>query len=281
MHRIWFLITCLVASACGPTADGAGEGPDGASTEKSGPYIVDMRQVDYAYAMPREIPSGWITFRAPNLGEEHHVGVFLRLPEGVTRRDWHAALAALHETGTGPEWWDELEDAGGTGVVAPGLTAQTTMWMEPGLYGVLCGVIAPDGTSHWAHGMQTTFEVTEEKSGAPEPTATVRLSLGSDGFQQEGTVTAGTHTVAVYFAEQPELTHDVHVARLGSDGTLEMAVDLMEHPIEPFPFDFIGGAEQAPEGRTDYFTATFEPGRYAFVCHQHASAGMVHEFTVE
>jgi plastocyanin len=281
MHRNWFLIASLVASACGPTADSAGEGSDVSLAEMTGPYIVDIRQVDYAYSMPAEIPSGWITFRAPNHGEEHHVAVFLRLPEGVTRRDWHEALAALHETGTQAEWWDELEDAGGTGAVAPGLTAETTIWMEPGLYGVLCGVIAPDGTSHWAHGMQTTFEVTEEKSGAPEPNATVRLSLGSDGFQQEGTVTAGTHTVAVYFAEQPELTHDVHVARLGPGQTIQMAVDLMARPIEPFPLTFVGGAEQGPQGRTDYFTVTFEPGRYAWTCHLHASAGMVQEFTVE
>lgn len=252
-----------------------------AAVDVSGPYFVDIQQVDYAFSMPAEIPSGWITFRAPNHGKEHHVAVFLRLPETVTRSDWQEGLAALQATGTTPEWWDQLGDAGGTGAVAPGRTAQTTIRMEPGLYGVLCGVIAPDGTSHWAHGMQTTFEVTEEQSGAPEPKATVRLSLGGGGFEQEGVVTAGTHTVAVHFAEQPEATHDVHVARLGPNDTIEMAVDLMANPIEPFPLDFIGGAEQGPEGRTDYFTATFEHGRYAWVCHMHASAGMIREFTVE
>jgi len=277
MHRIGFLVACLAAVACGPPADQAVEGSD----VSSGPYIVEIRQMDYAFAMPATIPSGWITFRAPNDGKEHHVAVFLRLPEGVTPREWYDALAVLHQTGNRPSWWDQLEDAGGTGAVAPGLTAETTMWMEPGMYGVLCGVIAPDSTSHWGHGMQATFEVTEETSGAPEPEATVRLSLSDDGFQQEGVVTAGAHTVAVHFAEQGELTHDVHVARLGPDGTVQMAVDLMAHPIEPFPFPFVGGAEQGPQGRTDYFTVTFEPGRYAWVCHLHASAGMVREFTVE
>ncbi len=274
---IAFLLACAAVGACGGAADGDGSDVSGTS----GPYVVEIRQVDYAYSMPPQIPSGWITFRAPNQGREHHVAVFLRLPEGVSRREWHEALEALHAAGSQPQWWDELEDAGGTGAVAPGLAAETTIWMEPGLYGVLCGVIAPDGTSHWAHGMQTTFEVTEETSGALEPNATVRLTLGSDGLQQEGTITAGTHTVAVYFAEQPERAHDVHVARLGTEGTVDMAVALMARPIEPFPFRFIGGAEQGPEGRTDYFTATFEPGRYAWVCHMHAADGMVEEFTVE
>ena len=129
--------------------------------------------------------------------------------------------------------------------------------------------------------MQASFEVTEDASGAPEPEASIRLSLGAEGFQQEGVVTAGTHTVAVHFAEQPERTHDVHVARLGEDGTVEMVVDVMQDPTEPFPFEFIGGAEQGPEGRTDYFTVTFEPGRYAWACHMHAADGMVEEFTVE
>lgn len=281
--RACLLLACLAVSAC----EGNSENADEASaevadaSEVSGPYFVDIHQADYAFSMPAQIPSGWITFRAPNHGEEHHVAVFLRLPEGVSRTDWHEGLAALNGTGDLPAWWDQLGDAGGTGAVAPGLTAQTTINMEPGLYGVLCGVIAPDGTSHWAHGMQASFEVTEEPSGAPEPEATIRLSLGADGFQQEGVVTAGAHTVAVHFAEQPEAAHDVHVARLGPDGTIDMVVDVMENPIEPFPFEFIGGAEQGPEGRTDYFTATFEPGRYAWSCHMHASDGMVQEFTVE
>lgn len=281
------LSATTVAFACGSDggrAGGAGgeaEVAEGmASTARSGAYVVDIQMTDYAFAMPREIPSGWITFRAPNHGREHHVAVFLRLPEGVTQSDWRDGLRELHATGTPPEWWDRLEDAGGTGAIAPGLTSQNTIPMEPGLYGVLCGVIAPDGTSHWGHGMRTTFEVTEEPSGAPEPEATVRLSLGADGIRQDGVVTAGTHTIAVHFAEQPEATHDVHVVRLGPDGTVERAVELMEHPIEPFPFVFIGGAEQGPEGRTDYFTATFEPGRYAWICHLHAADGMVREFTV-
>lgn len=270
-----------MVGACGGSSGSGESAADGADSRTQGPYFVDIYQAEYAFSMPAQIPSGWITFRAPNRGSEHHVAVFLRLPEGVARADWQEALAALRETGTPPEWWDRLGDAGGTGAVAPGLTAQTTINMEPGLYGVLCGVIAPDGVSHWAHGMHATFEVTEERSGAPEPEATVRLTLGPDGFRQEGVVTAGTHTVAVHFAEQPEATHDVHVARLGPEGTVEMAVDLMAHPIEPFPFDFIGGVEQGPKGRTDYFTATFEPGRYAWVCHMHAADGMVQEFTVE
>lgn len=281
--RLCLLLACLAVGACERDFDDAGDAsaevPD--VSEVSGPYVVDIYQADYAFSMPSQIPSGWITFRAQNRGKEHHVAVFLRLPEGVSRTDWHEGLAALDATGELPAWWDQLGDAGGTGAVAAGLTAQTTINMEPGLYGVLCGVIAPDGTSHWAHGMQASFEVTEERSGAPEPKATIRLTLGADGFQQEGVVTAGTHTVAVYFAEQPEATHDVHVARLGPEGTVEMVVDVMENPIEPFPFEFIGGAEQGPEGRTDYFTATFEPGRYAWACHLHASDGMVREFTVE
>lgn len=275
--RLVLALSLVIATAC--TRDREAE-PGSSPAEAGTPYVVDILQVDYAYRMPAEIPSGWVTFRAPNHGAEHHVAVFLKLPQGVTQADWNAAMANPTEASLA-EWWERMADAGGTGAVAPGLTAETTMYMEPGLYGVLCGVIAPDGTSHWVHGMHTTFVVTDEPSGAPEPTADIRLTLGENGFEQEGTVRAGTHTVAVYFANQPAQTHDVHVARLEDGETLEAAIALMGRPIEPFPMRFVGGAEQGPEGRTDYFTVTFEPGRYAWVCHLHASAGMAREFVVE
>lgn len=275
--RLVLALSLVIATACARDREAE---PGSSPAEEGTPYVVDILQVDYAYGMPAEIPSGWVTFRAPNQGAEHHVAVFLKLPQGVTQADWNAAMANPTEASLA-EWWGRMGDAGGTGAVAPGLTAETTMYMEPGLYGVLCGVIAPDGTSHWVHGMHATFVVTDEPSGAPEPTADIRLTLGENGFEQEGTVRAGTHTVAVYFANQPEQTHDVHVARLEDGETLEAAIALMERPIEPFPMRFVGGAEQGPEGRTDYFTVTFKPGRYAWVCHFHASSGMAQEFVVE
>ena len=46
-------------------------------------------------------------------------------------------------------------------------------------------------------------------------------------------------------------------------------------------FFFIGGAEDMPEGYTAYFTADFEPGRYALWCHYNSGDGMVQEFSVE
>lgn len=277
--RRYLTLSLLSVAAC---TQGAPEGdPSVAAVAPAAPYVVEIQQADFAYGMPSEIPSGWITFRAPNQGEEHHVAVFLKLPEGVTRADWYEAMADP-ETAASAAWWGELEDAGGTGVVAPGETAETIMKMEPGLYGVLCGVIAADGTSHWAHGMHTTFEVTTKESGASEPMADVRLTLGENGFEQEGVVAVGRQVVAVHFADQPDgATHDVHVARLEDGQTLESVVQLMDRPIEPFPVNFVGGAEQAPEGRTDYFVIDFEPGRYAWTCHLHASNGMAQEFTVE
>jgi plastocyanin len=277
--RGYLPLSLLLVTAC--TQGATEEDPSVAAVETAAPFIVEIQQADFAYGMPSEIPSGWITFRAPNLGKEHHVAVFLRLPEGVTRADWYEAMADP-QTARNRDWWGGLEDAGGTGVVAPGETAETIMKMEPGLYGVLCGVIAADGTSHWVHGMHTTFEVTSEQSGASEPVADIRLSLGENGLEQEGVVAAGRQVVAVHFADQPEgATHDVHVARLEAGQTLEAAIQLMDRPIEPFPMNFVGGAEQAPEGRTDYFVIDFEPGRYAWVCHLHASNGMAQEFIVE
>ena len=81
--------------------------------------------------------------------------------------------------------------------------------------------------------------------------------------------------------EQPDPTHDVHVVRFEGDQTVEQVVEVMRLPNEPFAVNFVGGVEQLPAGTTGYFTIEFEPGRYAWACHMHAEAGMVHEFTVE
>jgi len=107
------------------------------------------------------------------------------------------------------------------------------------------------------------------------------MTLRSLEFEMDGVITPGRHTIRVVFEHQPEgKPHDVHVARLGPNQTLEDFATSME-TLDLTDVYFIGGAEDMPEGYTAYFTADFEPGRYAFWCHYHSPSGMVQEFTVE
>ena len=245
-------------------------------------HVVEYAALDFVFAGPSEIPSGWTTFRMPNRGEEHHVMILIQLPEGVSYADYHAATLEGTATGNTPDWWDDRVIMGGPAALAPGLTGETTVKLDPGEYAMVCPVPTADGTPHSSLGMMRPLTVTEEESGAPEPEADITMTLRSLEFELDGVITPGRHTIRVRFEHQPEgKPHDVHVARLGPDMTLEDFAKSMQGDIEFGDFYFIGGAEDMPEGYTAYFTADFEPGRYAFWCNFHSGDGMVQEFRVE
>ena len=249
---------------------------------EAGQYVAEYAALDYVFAGPSEIPSGWITFRMPNQGEEHHVMILIKLPEGVSYTDYYESNQRRLENGETPEWWSEQVVMGGPAALGPGLVGETTVKLDPGEYAMICPVPTADGTLHRDLGMMRPLTVTEEEFGAPEPTADITMTLRSLEFELDKVITPGRHTIGVRFENQPVgKPHDVHVARLGEDQTIEDFAASMQGDIEFGDFFFIGGAEDMPEGHTAYFTADFEPGRYAFWCHGHSADGMVQEFTVE
>ena len=245
---------------------------------EAGPHVVEFAALDFAFAGPSQIPSGWTTFRMPNRGEEHHVMILVQLPEGVSYADFYAAY---NQSTARPDWWDKQVIMGGPAALAPGLTGETTVKLDAGEYAMVCPVPTADGTQHSALGMMRPLTVTEEDFGAPEPEADITMTLRGLEFEMDGVITPGRHTIRVVFEHQPEgKPHDVHVARLGPNQTLEDFATSME-TLDLTDVYFIGGAEDMPEGHTAYFTADFEPGRYAFWCHFHSPDGMVQEFRVE
>lgn len=250
--------------------------------------VVEYAALDYVFAGPSEIPSGWTTFRMPNQGKEHHVMILIQLPEGVSYAEFNTATGQRTTTGETPDWWDDRVIMGGPAALAPGLVGETTVKLDPGEYAMVCPVQTADGTSHSTLGMMRSLTVTEEASGAPEPETDITMTLRSLEFEMDGVISPGRHTIRVRFEDQPEgKPHDIHVARLGPNQTIEGFATAMETPsttldtLDVSDFYFIGGAEDMPEGYTAYFTADFEPGRYAFWCHGHSGDGMVQEFRVE
>ena len=280
----------MMFAACGNSGEKTSESHHGAMSSMShepgnshenmeaGPHVVEFAALDFVFAGPPEIPSGWTTFRMPNRGEEHHVMILVQLPEGVSYADFYAAY---NQRSARPDWWDDQVIMGGPAALAPGLTGETTVKLDPGEYAMVCPVPTADGTLHSTLGMMRPLTVTEEDSGAPEPEADITMTLRGLEFEMDGVITPGRHTIRVVFEHQPEgKPHDVHVARLGPNQTLEDFATSME-TLDLTDVYFIGGAEDMPEGYTAYFTADFEPGRYAFWCHYHSEDGMVQEFTVE
>ena len=282
----------LMLTACANSGDeNSMESPDGGNMSMAqeeghspdGRHVVEYAALDYVFAGPSEIPSGWTTFRMPNQGEEHHVMILIELPEGVSYSEYNAAREQRATSGESPDWWGEQVVMGGPAALAPGMTGETTVNLDPGEYAMVCPVQTADGTQHSELGMMRPLTVTEEESGAPEPETDITMTLSGLEFDMDGVITEGRHTIRVRFENQPEgKPHDVHVARLGANQTVEDFATAMESlDLTGSDFYFIGGAEDMPEGYTAYFTADFEPGRYAFWCHYHSGDGMVEEFRVE
>lgn len=284
--------------------------PDPMPEAYEGANVVTVVAEDYAFDAPEAIPSGWTTFRLENAGAETHFLLVTRLPDDRTLEDyetdvgapinevWYGMrdggmdkMAALEALGPAlPEWYlTGAEIVGGPGMVVPGGVSMATMELEPGTYVLECFIKTAEGEFHWMEGMIREIEVTEERSPAVPPEASVQLTLSLDGIAMEGQPTAGSNTVALTFAAQPEVGfgNDVHVVRLQDGMTAESLVPWMdafnvEGLMNPAPAPFVGGSHERVAGRTVYFTVDLLPGEYAWITENTDLAGGIYEtFTVQ
>lgn len=271
------------------------------------PHVVEVTAEDYAFSAPAAIPSGWTTIRFANAGEEPHMVLVSRLPEGKTVDDYEAemsvpfseawysvrdgratadeALATLF--GALPEWFPLVQFVGGPGLVAPGRASEVTMNLAPGDYVLECYVKTEAGEIHYMDGMVRPITVLDTPSGALPPAADVRITLSNAGMAVDGDLTRGRRTIAVHAAQNPEVGfgHSLHLARLEPGTDVAEVVrwmnwfelDGLRHPA---PARFVGGVHPMPTGHTAYFTADLEPGRYLAVSEATGAQGVLREFTV-
>jgi hypothetical protein len=269
--------------------------------------VVDIIAEDYALSAPAEIPSGWTTFRFRNEGKEPHFVLISRLPAGITIEDyqtdlstefvraWYAvrdgemdeeeAMARLF--GNLPDWFAGLDFLGGPGLIAPGLSSETTLNLEPGNYVLECYMKTEDGEFHYMEGMIRPIRITETRSAAAPPEADIRITLSNFTMDIEGDLRPGRHVVEVHIAENPEqgFGHNVHVARMSPTMEVSEVVRWMnafelDGLSSPGPVTFIGGAQIMPAGHTAYFTLDLEPGSYLFVSEYTGNMGVLKEVTV-
>ncbi|MFB6240593.1 MAG: hypothetical protein ABEJ46_03365 [Gemmatimonadota bacterium] len=268
-----------------------------------------MTAKDFGFEMPKEIASGWTTFRFTNTGEQEHFVYVYRLPTSVSYnqfqqeamtafgRVWnrYASGETTREEAMGefaeelPGWFmTDLTPAGGVALTEPGETAESTVRLTPGTYVVECYVKTPKGTWHTERGMQRKMVVTNEDNGAPAPEADTEITLSSYRIEMSEPLSAGRQTIAVRTTDRPEgfMAHDLNLFRLEAEETVEEIVAWMDWMDldqfrAPAPAYSLGGVEHLAPDRTGYMTVTLEPGRYAFVSEEYGSRGMVHEFTVQ
>lgn len=289
-------------AAVGPSAAMAAPAPPADAP------VVEVEAEDYAFNLPETLPSGWVTLRFTNSGEENHFLMLHRLPEGKTYDEYVVEIGepfnevwyplrdgeitqeeALERMGeTIPEWFWAVQQMGGTGIVAPGGTTEVTVRLEPGDYVVECYMKTEEGEFHGMEGMVDPITVTEEASDEAPPEADLRLTATNAALALEGEATPGRHTVAVHIAERPEagFGHNVHVARLPEGVAVdEVQAWLNWMNVEGLqgsaPATFVGGMNILPEGATGYFDLELEPGRYLFVSEYTGHQGVRTTVTVE
>ncbi len=184
---------------------------------------------------------------------------------------------------------------GGTGLIAPGKIAQTTVNMEPGIYIIECYVKMNNGMFHSAMGMVAELEVTSDKNKKEPPSATSEITISSTkGIEFKDDLEAGRHVFKVNFKDQnvyPNFVgHDVNLVKIteGADlKVLENWINWLDPKglISPIPggFEFLGGVQDMPAGYSGYFTVNLEDGHYAFIAEipDASKHNMLKEFTIQ
>jgi hypothetical protein len=144
--------------------------PEEAGSPPAADFTVEL--VDFAFVMdPMEFSPGQHIWEAPNVGEQLHEMVVLRLAEGVTSDQLQSVLQAMGPPAT-PESGAAASPAaamsgpppftaiGGVAPMNPGYTNWTLLDLEPGEYVAICFVPDPEsGLPHFALGMIMPFTV--------------------------------------------------------------------------------------------------------------------------
>jgi len=308
----------LLLAACGREQQAAQETApakpaETAKTEPQ-PYVVEIRAVGKTFEAPAEIPSGWTTFRFVNASSMIHFAIIDVPPDGIDAQimsdtvmqpfqeamdamnagDGEAANAAFARF---PAWIGDLGRNGGPGLLSPGLTGQTTVYLEPGHYIIEC-YVKSDGVFHSTSpgagkiGMMADLEVTEAKNNAPEPRSNVTLAVTNSGYDIiDGAIRPGRNTIRVDFLEQQALPsfvgNDVHLMRVDDEQSIARVDGWMDWRTpdglqDPAPAVFLGGINDLPAVSRGYFTVDLEPGNYAFIAEMPGpiAAGFVLPFSV-
>jgi hypothetical protein len=295
----------LLTAACGGT---------GGESDAVKGRVVEVVARGLTFEAPDSIPAGWTTFRFTNASAMTHFALIERLPDGIgiARQQEEVAPvfqdgmnhlaagdpeAAMEAFGTLPEWFGQVVFLGGPGLLAPGRTADASVYLEPGTYLLECyvktgGVFHSYSPDPARFGMVHEFAVAGAPADTTAPRAALELTLSSErGIEMAGTPESGEHVVAVHFEDQTVhgnfVGHDVHLVRLADTTNLEPLAAWMDWTrpdgLEtPAPVEFVGGINEMPAGSTGYFTIRLEPGHYAWIAEvpDPARKGMLKAFTV-
>lgn len=262
------------------------------TTEKENVIEITTKNMDFQ--MPDTISSGWNTFRYKNLSAQTHFFLIDKYPEGKTSEDAENLVAPVFDSamklimegntekgfaefGKLPEWFGEVVFVGGSGLLSPNQTGETTLNLKPGKYIIECYVKMSNGVFHTSMGMTKDLVVSNIDSGNNAPTSDIDISISStEGIIFNDSISSGQHVLSVLYKDQIVhenfVGHDINLVRLEENTNLDELENWMNWAdpkglIEPAPdfVTFLGGVNDMPAGNKGFFKVKFEPGKYALI----------------
>jgi hypothetical protein len=256
--------------------------------------VIEIVTENMDFQMPDTIPSGWNTFRYKNQSPQTHFFLIDKYPDGKTSKDAETLVAPVFDSAMKlimagkseegfaefaklPEWFAEVVFVGGSGLLSPNQTGETTLNLQPGKYILECYVKMNNGMFHTSMGMTKDIQVLDKDSGNEALVADISITISSqEGIVFKDSITAGKHIFSVFYKDQIThenfVGHDINLVKFDENANLEELEKWMNWAdpkglIEPAPkaFTFLGGVNDMPAGNTGYFTANLEPGHYALI----------------
>ena len=273
--------------------------------------IINILTEGMDFQMSDTISSGWNTFKYKNASTQTHFFLIDKYPESITLDSVKARVlppfdkgmklinegkpeAGFAEFGALPAWFMEMKNLGGSGLISPGLVAETTLNLEPGYYISESYVKMSNGVWHTSMGMAKELIVSKTNSGNMEPNANFEISISStEGITFKDSISKGKHRFSVFYKDQIAhenfIGHDINLAKVDDNADLDEINSWMDwsNPkglIEPAPkgITFLGGVNNMTEGQKGFFSVNLTPGRYILISEvpNPASKNMLKTFIV-
>ena len=268
---------------------------------------LQVQVTDSAFeGLPAEAPAGRYLLTLDVQAADGGSLSFMQLPEGMSVDDFMSMLAgppaaspeAMMGTpgaeagppegeggGRPPDWYYQTAMAGGTSA-GPSQTAQAIIDLTPGEWIAWAG--GPEARQAPV-GLNVTGEAGATPATGAEPAADVTVTLFEYDFAVEGTLTPGSHVIAVnnvgaqphemFMASAPEPVTEEQIAQI-LDLEMQGATPAPESGV-PNPESFLPVASMTPlsMGKTAWLPVNLEAGTYVMLCFvPDIESGMPHAF---
>jgi hypothetical protein len=240
------------------------------AAEAAGSNSLNVKAGEYTYKLSGSPKAGWTQINFDNAGVEYHVFALVKLKNGVTTKQLKNAAQSQEDAA-----FEAIADGDGTagaqtGLLSPGEKTSVITKLAAGHYGALCYIPAPDGESHIAHGMVTTFDVSAGKSSlTPPKDGVVDVTIADDGITlpSSGLPKSGWAKVT----NTTSVNRDLLLAKyLTPDATFESTDAYFDAYFQGQadgdpPATVNGGVDGLAPGGSAYFQLAFKTGRYVLV----------------